>query len=74
MPYLDRTDEAKARIPELLKLKPDISVHVANQYYKMWCFEDDYIAKMDKALRMAGLRETADAPAVTPTEAAASKP
>jgi len=71
LPYLGRTEEAKARIPELIKLMPNMSVRLANQHYKMWCFDDDYIAKMDKALRMAGLRETADAP---PTEALASKP
>src|SRR5205085_1044403 len=67
LPYLGRTEEAKARIPDLMKLKPEISVQVVNQYHKMWCFEDDYIERMDKALRMAGLRETAEAP---PTEAA----
>ena len=62
LPYLDRTEEAKARIPELLKLMPDMSVRLANQYHRMWCFDDDYIAKMDFALRKAGLRETAEAP------------
>ena len=62
LPYLGRTEEAKAHFPELMKLMPGISVQVANKYHKMWCFDDDYIAKMDKALRMAGLRETAEVP------------
>jgi adenylate cyclase len=71
LPYLGRTEEAKTRIPELVKLRPDISVHVADQFYKMWCFDEDYRAKMTKALRMAGLREEASQPGATKIEAAA---
>ena len=70
LPHIGRTEEAGAQIPELMKLMPTISVKVANQYHRMWCFDDDYIARMDQALRMAGLRETAETP---PTQAATAK-
>jgi hypothetical protein len=71
LPYIGRTEEAKAHIPELMKLKPDISVKIANKYHKMWCFDDDYIARMDVALRIAGLRDTSETQS---SEALAAKP
>src|SRR5215470_3121921 len=33
LPYLGRIDEAKAQVPVLLKLKPDISVREADRLY-----------------------------------------
>jgi TolB-like protein/class 3 adenylate cyclase len=71
LPYLGRTDEARARIPELLKLKPNISVHEMDRFYKMLCFDADYRAKMANALRTAGLRETSDEKPAPPADAAA---
>ena len=53
-------DEARAQIPALLKLKPDISVREADRYYAMWCFDADFRDRMVKALRLAGLREAVD--------------
>jgi len=57
LPYLDRIDDARAQIPILLKLKPDMSVRQADRYYKMWCFQPDFRQQMTTALRLAGLRE-----------------
>lgn len=60
LPHLGRIDEARAEIPALLKLKPDISVREADRLYTLWCFDADYRERMVKALRLAGLREEAD--------------
>jgi adenylate cyclase len=57
LPYLGRTDEARAQIPILLKLQPDISVRTVDRFYKMFCFEPDFIERVEQALRLAGLRE-----------------
>lgn len=55
LPFLERTDEAKAHVAALLKLKPGFTVREADAYYGMWCFAPSYRAKMRDALRMAGL-------------------
>jgi TolB-like protein/DNA-binding winged helix-turn-helix (wHTH) protein len=55
LPFLHRTDEAKAHVASLLKLSPGFTVREADAYYKMWCFSPDYREKMREALRMAGL-------------------
>jgi len=60
LPYLGRIDEAKAQVPVLLKLKPDISVREADRLYTLWCFDADFRERMVRALRLAGLREDAD--------------
>lgn len=60
LPHLGRIDEAKAEIPALLKLRPDISVREADRLYTLWCFDADFRGRMVKALRLAGLREEAD--------------
>ena len=57
---LGRIDEARAQIPTLLKLKPDMSVREADRVHKMFCFDADYRQRMTAALRLAGLREEAD--------------
>jgi tetratricopeptide (TPR) repeat protein len=57
LPHLGRIDEARAQIPGLLRLKPDISVSAADRYYKTWCFDADFRSRMTDALRMAGLAE-----------------
>lgn len=60
LPHLGKIDEARAQIPALLKLKPDISVREADRYYAMWCFDADFRDRMVRALRLAGLREAVD--------------
>ncbi|WP_456778198.1 adenylate/guanylate cyclase domain-containing protein [Bradyrhizobium sp. USDA 3315] len=60
LPHLGRIEEAKAQIPALLRLKPDISVREADRLYTLWCFDADFRERMVKALRLAGLREEAD--------------
>jgi class 3 adenylate cyclase/TolB-like protein/Tfp pilus assembly protein PilF len=57
LPYLGRTEEARAQIPALLKLMPNMSVREADRYYAMWCFSADFRSRMTTALRQAGLRE-----------------
>jgi len=61
LPHLGRIDEARAQIPALMKLKPDISVREADRLYASWCFDADFRDRMVKALRLAGLPEEADA-------------
>ena len=57
LPYLGRTDEAQAQIPILLKLKPDISIKTVDRFYKMFCFQTEFIERVEKALRLAGFPE-----------------
>lgn len=57
LPYLGRADEAREQIPTLLKLKPEMTVHEADRYYTMWCFDADFRQRMTTALRLAGLPE-----------------
>jgi hypothetical protein len=52
---VDRTDEAHAQIPALLKLKPEMTVREADRYYRMWCFDADFRQRMTTALTRAGL-------------------
>jgi len=60
LPHVGKIDEARAQVPGLLKLRPDISVREADRLYTMWCFDADFRDRMVKALRLAGLREEAD--------------
>jgi TolB-like protein/DNA-binding winged helix-turn-helix (wHTH) protein len=55
LPFLDRTDEAKAHVATLLKLSPGFTIREADAYYEMWCFAPSYREKMRDALRTAGL-------------------
>ena len=55
LPFLDRTDEAKAHVASILKLRPGFTVREADAYYAMWCFPASYREKMREALRTAGL-------------------
>jgi TolB-like protein len=57
LPFLDRTDEAKAHVATLLNMQPGFTIREADAYYKMWCFEPSFREKMRDALRMAGLPE-----------------
>ena len=57
LPYLGKTEEAREEIQTLLKLKPEMTVHEANRYYQMWCFDADFRRRMTTALRLAGLPE-----------------
>jgi TolB-like protein/DNA-binding winged helix-turn-helix (wHTH) protein len=55
LPFLDRTDEARAHVATLLKMRPGFTIREADAYYKMWCFAPSYRDKMRDALRTAGL-------------------
>jgi TolB-like protein/DNA-binding winged helix-turn-helix (wHTH) protein len=55
LPFLGRTDEAKAHVASLLKLSPGFTVREADAYYSMWCFPPAYREKMRDALQRAGL-------------------
>lgn len=57
LPYVDKIDEARAQVPILLKLRPEMTVHEADRYYKMWCFDTDFRQRMTTALTRAGLPE-----------------
>jgi TolB-like protein len=62
LPFLGRTNEAKAHIATLLKMRPGFTVREADAYYKMWCFAPSYRGKMCDALRIAGLPSGGVAP------------
>jgi adenylate cyclase len=57
LPYIGRLAEAKAQVPDLLKLRPDMTIREADRFYKMFCFDEEYRQRMDSALRLAGLPE-----------------
>ena len=57
LPSLGRLDEAKAHVATLLKMKPGFTVHEANAFLTMLCYEPAYKEKMTDALRQAGLPE-----------------
>jgi adenylate cyclase len=57
LPYLGKADEARALIPGLLKLKPDMSVREADRFYAMFCFDADFRSRITTALGEAVLRE-----------------
>ena len=55
LPFLERTEEARAHVASVLKWNPKFTVHEADAYYAMWCFPPSYREKMREALQMAGL-------------------
>jgi adenylate cyclase len=55
LPFLDRTEEARAHAATLSKMRPGFTTHEADAYYKMWCFAPFYREKMRDALATAGL-------------------
>ena len=57
LPLPGRTDEAKAHVAVLLKMRPAFTVREADAYYKTWCFSVAFREKMRQALRVAGLPE-----------------
>jgi tetratricopeptide (TPR) repeat protein len=57
LPFLGRLDDAKAQVAKLLKLRPDFTIREADAFYRMYCFQPDYIERMNGALRQAGLPE-----------------
>jgi len=74
LPYVGRVEEAKAQVPVLLQLKPNMSVREADRIYAMFCFDADFRQRMSAALRLAGLREKTDATGVPQAEAVAVRP
>jgi TolB-like protein/class 3 adenylate cyclase len=74
LPHLGRIDEARTQIPALLKLRPDMSVREADRLYALWCFDADFRERMVKALRLAGLREEADASGLRQGDVTAIRP
>jgi tetratricopeptide (TPR) repeat protein len=55
LPFIGQTDEAKAHVAALLKMQPGFTIHEADAYYRMWCFEPAFRDKMRDALKTAGL-------------------
>jgi len=45
LPFLDRLDEAKAQVAKLLKMYPTMTIHEADAFYKMYCFEPSFREK-----------------------------
>jgi adenylate cyclase len=57
LPFLGRLDDAKAQVAKLVKLWPDFNIREADALYRMYCFQPEYIERMNGALRKAGLPE-----------------
>ena len=57
LPYLSRLDDAKAQVAKLVKLWPDFTIREADALYRMYCFQPEYIERMNGSLRKAGLPE-----------------
>jgi TolB-like protein len=57
LPFLGRLDDAKAQVAKLVKLWPDFTIREADALYRMYCFQPEYIERMNGALRQAGLPE-----------------
>jgi TolB-like protein len=57
LPFLGRLDDAKAQVVKLVKLWPDFTIREADALYRMYCFQPEYIERMNGALRQAGLPE-----------------
>lgn len=55
LPYLDRLPEARRAIERLRELRPGFTREDAIFAYERWCFPEDFIVKMDRALERAGL-------------------
>ena len=60
LPYLDRLEEAEEAVEKLQYVFPGVTVEVALQLYKNYCFPDEYLNKMKKGLLLAGLPERGD--------------
>jgi tetratricopeptide (TPR) repeat protein len=55
LPFLGRVDEARQHVAALLRMVP--TIHEADAFYKLVCFDTAYREKMAGALRQAGLPE-----------------
>jgi len=60
LPYLGRMKEAQTAVSRLQYVFPGVTIEVALQLYKNYCFPDDYLRKMKQGLKMAGLPERGD--------------
>lgn len=57
LPYLGRMKEAIAARQRLEQVAPGMTVEQALQVYRLYCFEDEYLARIKSALIRAGLPE-----------------
>ena len=60
LPYLGRVDEAKLAVANLQKLQPGFTIENALEFYRVFCFDDNYLQKIKKALVVAGLPSRGD--------------
>ncbi len=60
LPYLGRLDEAKVAVQELQKHSPGFTLENAVEFYKTFCFDDEFLARIKRALVLAGLPSRGD--------------
>ncbi|MEZ5537023.1 MAG: alpha/beta fold hydrolase [Thiolinea sp.] len=60
LPYLGRVEEAQAALRELQRHSPGFTVEKALEFYKVFCFGDEFLDKMKQALLYAGLPSRGD--------------
>lgn len=65
LPLLGRMEEARAAVGRLQETFPGFTRTEARRSHERWCFDDDFIARMDAALALAGLPEGPDRPGNT---------
>jgi Flp pilus assembly protein TadD len=57
LPFLGRTDEARAEIVTIRRMKANFSIRDVRDYLHSWCFADDYITRVEATLHDVGLTE-----------------
>ena len=60
LPHLGRMEEARRARAELEQLAPGITIEAALQFYKLYCFPDDFVGRMREALEAVGLPSRGD--------------
>ena len=60
LPHLGRMEEARRARAELEQLAPGMTIEAALQFYKLYCFPDDYVRRMQEALVAVGLPSRGD--------------
>lgn len=55
LPHLNRLEEAREAVSGVQRLLPGFTIENALEFYKKFCFKDDFLIKIKQALLQAGL-------------------
>ena len=59
-PFLGEDGKAARAVKRILELRPGFTREDAVEAYRRWCFDDEYLERMDRALTKAGLPSRRD--------------